>query len=244
MSGLINNYADRMAAASAKQNRLLNYLREERWTTYPVLADRTGLAEKTIRNTISKMAKSNLVQVHQVAVPIGRAISVIGLTSNGLAACFDNAEEMTETRVYPLRKINPITMDHRIAIQRARITAEKAGWTDWTPEWQQGRKKNKHQSLPDAIATNTSGYRVALEIERTPKTVKRYSQILASHLIAIKRQQRYDLVLYLCPDEVIRKRVERLFRSVSSVRIDGRTIEIQPAHFRAFKFSTYQDFAK
>lgn len=242
MSGLITDYNQRMATAATKQKNILLFLLEERWTTYFILAAFLGLAEKTVRNTISKMVKADLVLVDQVALPVGRGISVIGLTANGLAACFDDVEEITETKLYQLRNINPLTMAHRLAIQQARITAEKSGWTEWIPEWKQGRKKHKHQSLPDALVTDTEGRRVALEVERTAKTVKRYSEILASHLIAIKREKRYDLVIYICPDEVMRNRVERLFKAVRRVRIDGKKIDIQVGHFRTFKFSTYEDF--
>ncbi len=250
MIWFIRNYDERMSASENKQKKILHFLRDERYTTYQILADHLGLSTQTVRRTIYKMIGRNLVTKVDGGFGLGSGYKIIGLTPNGLSAAFDD-KEIIDAPFYSLSKINPLTIQHRLAIQENRVASEKAGWTNWVsesvfkdqPEWKKiGDKQKKRISIPDALVTDPTGNRVAIEIERTAKDPKRYPEILAFHLLSIKREKRYDKVLYLMPDETMKKRIEKLFKNIREVSIDGKKIPIQPGHIANISFDVYRNF--
>ena len=118
------------------------------------------------------------------------------------------------------------------------MNAEQQGWTNW-------KNGDRHGAIdggarrPDAIAIDALGRKVALEVERTIKTTKRYEAILLSYLKAIKAAE-VDMVAWLSPtkDEAIRLRA--LITNISKLRIDGKSIAVDPArHHVNLRFLDY-----
>ena len=61
---------------------------------------------------------------------------------------------------------------------------------------------------PDAVAVDPQGNRIAIEIERHVKTLKRYEAVFAIYLQSIKRGE-YAAVHYICPDERLARQLVR-----------------------------------
>jgi hypothetical protein len=122
--------------------------------------------------------------------------------------------------------------------QRIRIASEAAGWTNWTTDRDlhlQGLKK-----IPDAVATDPAGVRVAIELERHAKTPKRYAEILAAHLLQVKAGH-YSRIEYVSPpgdERLIRNSMQK----VASVKVNGEAVKLEQKHRDRFTFHSIADW--
>ncbi len=129
-------------------------------------------------------------------------------------------------------------MRHNLDIQHLCVAAGKCGWT----EWQNGDRLGvaaKDGKRPDALAISPTGKRVALEVERTMKTSKRYEVILVQYLKLLKAGE-IDLVAWASPTEDFSKRLRSIITSIQTVRVDGRKVAVDPArHHCNLRFVSY-----
>lgn len=131
-----------------------------------------------------------------------------------------------------------MTIQHYLDTQRARLAAEHAGWTAWIP----GNRLAKNiKKRPDAVATHPSGHRVAIEIERSIKTIKRYEAIFAAYLQMIKAGD-YAMVHYVCPDATFAPRLSRLFQLIQAVPVVGERVPITDKHRARFPVYALQNW--
>ena len=86
---------------------------------------------------------------------------------------------------------------------------------------------------PDAIALNPEGQTIAIELERTIKTLKRYEAIFSIYLQQMKRDE-YFQVHYVCPDASFAPRLERMFTLIKSVPVAGERVPITERHRARF----------
>ena len=144
-------------------------------------------------------------------------------------------------RCLTLGRTNAGWINHRLDTQRMRIRAAAAGWTGWTPErilrLTPGMKK-----IPDAISINKSGQRIAIEIERSCKTQKRYGELIVIYLQEIKAGK-IDEVHYVCPAGVS-KLVKKCFESIETVKFHGDIVKLEQKHRDRFKFFDFDEWAK
>lgn len=91
---------------------------------------------------------------------------------------------------------------------------------------------------PDLLI-DIGGQTYGIEVEREVKSQRRYRDIIASHWLAIERQQ-YDSVLYLSPDQATRDRLGKVVKSTfDHVRIGGRERALTDQERQWFRFGTY-----
>ncbi|MDF4902520.1 mobilization protein, partial [Vibrio parahaemolyticus] len=72
---------------------------------------------------------------------------------------------------------------------------------------------------PDAIITAPNGFTIAIETERTLKTVSRYRAILKSHVLAQKKNY-WSAVFYVVPNDDIRQLLIKRFDRVEYIPFD------------------------
>ena len=77
------------------------------------------------------------------------------------------------------------------------------------------------------MATSPARLGAAIEIERTIKTSKRYEQILATYLIALKSQQVHKVV-WLSPTDDLALRLLAIILGIPSVAIKGQSFAVDP----------------
>jgi len=152
----------------------------------------------------------------------------------GLLYSWDEGEKMETRYIFEPSKIRPVMIQHHLDLQVARLQAESAGWTNWLP----GNLLPKDvKKRPDAIVnTFSSNRKIAVELERTIKTKKRYEAIFSIYLQAIKRGE-YHSIHYVCPDPEFAVRMRRMFMLITSVPVTGERVQINEKH-RA-KFPVY-----
>jgi hypothetical protein len=140
---------------------------------------------------------------------------------------------------YETGRVAPTTIEHSLDVQRARLAARKAGWTAWQSDRDlhaiAGATDGGWRKIPDALALDTAGVRVAIEVERTAKTSKRYEEILAEYLQQI-RNGLCDCVHYVSPTPGLAARLARIFLRIAQVPINGRRYDVKDEHRQRLKF--------
>jgi len=234
-----NDYESRKAKAEENKRKILRFLRDETWTTLEVLS--TLLDYKYPHGAsriLNSMQRAEMVKSSKVSIP--QTVNIWGITSHGLAMSYDDGEPMEERPVFEPSRITISTLIHRIEIQKTRLKGERSGWSDWFNGSHLGFKGTYR---PDAIFTRPDGVRVAIEVERTIKTKKRYADIIGKHVSEIaSTNPSWIGVYYLVPDKVHQNRLEALFSSVEVINVSGSQAPFNDAYRKRFKFMTFDDF--
>lgn len=236
MSNLLSNRAAIAERVEAKRRRLVEWLREEVYTDYQTAAVVLGVTPATAYKTLGTMERDQIVERHAV----GRS-SVWALTTTGQLTYLQEGDD-------PLGLFDPrvseVTVRHTLAIQRARLTAEAAGWTGWKSERRlrkeaaaakEAGKISEWLRVPDGVATAPDGRVISIEVERTVKTPKRYQAIMADYL-QMRKAGTVAEVQYLCETDKLAAGLSRLFQSIKSVTIRATEIPLKEEHYQAFKF--------
>lgn len=224
---LINSYQQRCARAQSKREVILHFLRDETWSNLTNLANMLGLSEPAAFKTVCQMERDGFLLRFKVSA---LRLSLWGITPQGLAFAWGVDEVMQIRPYFEPSKLSVMTIAHYLYIQRARLRAEHAGWTNWIPG---NRLPKDIKKRPDAIATNPEGQIVAIELERSIKTLKRYEVIFAIYLQMMRRNE-YAKVHYVCPDESFAPRLLRMFELIKSVPVAGERVPINVKHRARF----------
>lgn len=218
--------------AAEKRRRVLDFLSSgEVFTSAHIVAALVNTGLRTAQRLLASMTRDGHVVAEKIDVLGG---SIYGVTPHGIAlSALDDAGPHHERG-----RVNALFIAHHLDCQIARLKAETAGWKNWVPKRVLVNRKLK--KISDAIATTQSGVNVAIEIERTIKTPKRYSDIILAHLQQIKAGY-YTRVIYISPRGESHA-IERAFRRVKTMRVNGEPVQLIDAHFAHFLFVDLDEF--
>jgi len=230
----------RHARRAERQQQVLRFLREEIWSSTELLGQVMGIkSPQGVHKALVSMEKDGLLSRMPVTICGRRALSVWGITPHGQALAFDiDAGETPISMYFEPSRVALVTMDHHLDVQRIRLQAERAGWTDWMPGSRLGRSTPKSKR-PDAIVRDPSNVVVAIEIERTIKTNKRYEAILSHYLQKVKSGD-YGYVQYLSPTIDFSTRLSHVIRNIKAVPVRGARVPLREEHYQAFRFNAYE----
>jgi hypothetical protein len=218
---LIADPAERKARAAEKEEWVLEFLRDEIYSSTAILAVVMAVGERAARNVLNRMAKRGLLVKDEVKFMGGRALPLWGITSSGVLEGLEPEEIATvNLRHHRVGGVSPITITHTLDVQRCRQYCEiDLDFEDWTPTRllpAQNEKKShpdRWAVYPDGVVMQPVGDRmlpVAIEVERTRKSPQRYVQIIRGHLQNI-RKKRYLRVYYYCQSEKVANSMKALF---------------------------------
>jgi hypothetical protein len=229
-------------AERVKQKRrvTLRFLREEIWTDHNNLGQLLGVNAAATYRTVLALERASLVRVERVPI-VGGHIALIGVTHHGQGMAAEPGETVVE-KVFSPGRVPTTYLRHMLDVQLMRVKAEQAGWTQWVnadriEKWPEG------QARPDAYVTDGSGRRIALELERTIKSPKRYNQILNVWLQAIRRGD-VQRVVWVSPTEPIRERLQQIIQAITHVEVTGQKVLIPRDRFQNLDFLTYAEWPK
>jgi hypothetical protein len=224
---LINSFEERRTRSHAKRSAILRFLRDETWSNLANLTSIAKLSEPATFKTLQQMERDQMLFRHKV--PELR-LSLWGITPQGLAFSWGETEAMEARPYFEPSKISIMTIHHYLDVQRARLAAERAGWINWIPGH---RLPMNIKKRPDAVATDPYGQVIAIEVERSIKTLKRYEAIVAIYLQSIKRGD-YAMVHYICPHPEFAPRLSRVLALIKSVPVAGERVPITDRHLARF----------
>ena len=233
---LIFDYSERQKRIEQKKQSLLSWLADFTWTTPELAGQIMGLTTRAgINKTLKRLQTEHLIKEAFITLADNRNLRVIGITPNGLLWADNNPTAIDKISFDPNR-VAQSTIIHRLDVQRCRIKLGNHG-TKWLSE----NSYPKHITYrPDAII-EASGRTIALELERTAKTKKRYQQVVTQHLRQINNDS-YEYVHYVSTVPGFAMRLERLFNSITKLPVKGQQVLFNDELRKHFKFYDFNEW--
>jgi len=236
-STLINDPRIRGVRIEMKRHAVQAWLSVHTWSTAEVLGQVMGITSRqAVHQTLAAMIRDGLMRRAEIQTSYGPARLVFGFTPHGAAMAVTPG--VSPAKSLEPSKIKVTTMEHELDIQRLHLRAQRAGWKDWQlggAEFSRSEAK-----YADAIGVRQDGQKVAIEVERNVKTIKRYAEIFVAHLAA-RKDNKWEWIYYLSPNAAIRDRVRGVFAAIHRATWHGQVIEITDAHRAPFQFFAYSD---
>lgn len=207
---IIKDPQARKERANEKRRLFLRFLRDEVFTTIQVAAVVMRCGLRAAQQTVAGMEKAGLVRRHTVRIlECLPETSIIGITHHGQAMAFVPEKEVPMERVFEPSKYSMVGLQHRLDLQCIRVSLlENDCVIGWTPG--ELLETSKGGQRPDALAELASGKYIAVEVERTLKSQKRYRSIAQGHFGSFMAGG-WSGVVYVCPDKLTAKRVQAMF---------------------------------
>ncbi len=240
-ANFISSPDQRRIRSVEKEVLVMRFLRQHIWSTQEILQLVLGLSSRqATHKTLTKIEEKGYLRRHTYQT-LGGKITIWGITSQGQTIAFNVENESLISTYFEPNRISEQTIHHQLDIQKLRLKAEIASWINWIDGDRLGAF-DKNQKRPDAIALDCRSKRVAIECERTFKSLKRYEQILVEYLKLIKIGQ-IDNVVWVCPTLEMAARLRKIFRSFTSVRVNGQQVLIEPErHHTNIYFCSYEQW--
>ena len=237
------NKAAQSLRISEKRDLITTFLKSETFSTPDILSQVVGMKGQGAHATLKAMVRDGLLRCGEL--PTGNKMQVIyGLTPHAAALASDFSTGEIVSYFEP-GKVSCWTLKHSLFIQKLRLQLESDGWTNWRSDRQCRREgqKNAWLKVPDALAVNPEGERVALEVERSYKSLKRYPDIFSNYL-QMMRAGRLNKVHYYCFGAVTAKKMRDIFNSIKKIKIQGQDIALEVRHYQQFEFYDFSTTTK
>lgn len=234
---LIFDYHERQKRIEQKKQALLSWLADFTWTTPELAGQVMGLSTRAgINKTLKRLQSEQLIKEAFITLADNRDLRVIGITPNGLLWSDESPTAIDKTCFDPNR-VAQSTIIHRLDVQRCRIKLGNHG-SKWISENSYSKDITYR---PDAIFEG-GGKTIALELERTAKTKKRYQQIVTQHLRQINNGS-YQVVHYVSTVPGFAMRLERLFTSITKLPVRGQQVLFSDELRERFKFYEFNEWS-
>ena len=224
------------ARRAEKEKIILDLLKEDRFSNANLIGLSLGLKRTAAFETLKRMEKKGLLLQAKVEDQ-----SLWGLTPQGAF--------LADGRHFDPKRVSAITIRHDLAVQKAKVEAMALGGSDFLAERTLRQMAVKERTtwlqVPDAFAVSPRGRKVALEVERTAKTPKRYSAIFNCYCQMLSDKTIQEVV-YICPEDICR-RLERLFLRIETMKVDDKVHTFNDSFRKRFHFVTcegWADYAK
>jgi hypothetical protein len=242
MSNLINSKTEQGRSKALKEALILSFLLEEGYSTAKILAPLLKMTPNGVQRILRKMEAKELIQTHTVKFELSSwNLKIWGLTPTGMLLATPEDEKF---KFFEVSRVKPITMAHSLALQRVKVFAISQGWDEWKSSSKMLQSANLSRStwlqVPDAVAMSPKGRKIAIELERTVKTPKRYVEILANYAEMLSSGIIAE-VIYICPENIA-KRLERLFHRIEKIIFRGKAIPVPEGLLKRFYFVTYDEW--
>ncbi|TVO31583.1 hypothetical protein FOF44_17935, partial [Vibrio algivorus] len=161
-------------------NRLIitRFLRDEIFSDSEVLAQLLGLSHtSSVNKILNSMTEAGFLIKHRL--PSKKIIW--GISACGALFSYENADDApVDFKTFRASKFNALTFEHKKALQKIRLKAQRMGLEDWqTLPIVSGRKS------PDGLVLWPEKGLIAIEYEKTIKASKRYEGIIRAHLESV-----------------------------------------------------------
>ena len=196
------SHEERQARKENNENRVLEFLASEGVSTAAMLSELLGYQQpQSVYKILRRLQENRIISARKIDV-IG---NLYRLTKSGM----DALPPDLKPKIVNAGDINPLSINHRLAIQKCHIMMIKNN-VKW--EFSTGRAKKGSQK-PDGVIwfhlNSTELSPVAVEVELTVKTRKRYNEI-----IRVYSGMKYQVVVYVVPNQVMCDRIKRIFEDI------------------------------
>jgi hypothetical protein len=214
-----------------KALKVLRFLRTSIYSTAELLAEVMGVpSSKGTRKTLVNMEQKQLIRRHTYA-EFGGSLTLWGITATGQEIALQSGEEPISVSFNP-SKVSLARLQHYLCLQKIRIRAEAAGWTNLMycdrPSLYKGNGWHNRDTInedirPDLLATHPQNRTVAIEYERSLKWTPRYKEhVIPGHVRRLNADE-YSQVVWVCPDQKDEDQLRTiLLNAVKELRNDNQ----------------------
>lgn len=189
-SHLIASHQERLDRAAEKEQLILDFLRDEIYSSLKILARLLDTGERNTRLTLNKMVNKKLL-VHDdesMCIMGKKIVTLWGITPNGLMEGVDPEDVATMSLRTYRRGMSPLTIEHTLKVQLIRVELERRMEDFWWTStrffhWKntKGKHPSKWPAYPDGLMEDEDR-EFAIEYEKSLKNHDRYNSIILNHL--------------------------------------------------------------
>ncbi len=219
---LIRDPQLRLKIHTQKQTKVLQWLKAEIYSSSEILTLVLGLNHRQpLHKLLMTMQEQGLIRYAKVPV-IGGHQNLWGITEHGQALAYDPSKNETPSaKVFEPGRISALRLKHILGLQKMKWQALQTGWSGWKNCDRGVRPQRKDEKLrhrPDALVIDPAGRVIAVELELTFKTVKRYAEeVIQSHARQIYVEKNYQHVLWVCPTNEDVQRMKNLLNQATEL---------------------------
>ncbi|HEY6248743.1 MAG TPA: hypothetical protein VI685_02215 [Candidatus Angelobacter sp.] len=214
-----------------KALRVLCFLRTSIYSTAELLGEVMGVESREgIRKTLVNMEQKQLIRRYTFQEFAG-TLTLWGITPTGQEASLQDGDEPISI-VFNPAKVSLARLQHYLCLQKIRIRAEVAGWTNVVycdrPSVYKGNGWHNQDTInedirPDLVATHPQKRTVAIEYERLLKWTPRYKQhVIPGHIRRLNAGE-YAQVVWVCRNQADEERLRAiLLTTVKQLRDENQ----------------------
>jgi len=214
-----------------KALKVLRFLRTSIYSTAELLGEVMGVKSREgVHKSLLNMERKQLIR-RQTLQEFSGALTLWGITPAGQEACLLNGEEPIAT-FFNSAKISLARLQHYLHLQRIRIRAEAAGWSNIIycdrPSVYKGNGWHSQDTIneeirPDLLATHPHSRIVAIEYERSLKWTPRYKEhVIPGHVRRLNAEE-YAQVIWVCREQNDEQRLRAIIlAAVKQLRDDNQ----------------------
>ncbi len=201
---LIRDPQLRLQIHAQKQTKVLQWLKTEIYSSAEILALALGISHRqSLHKVLTTMEGLGLIRHAKVPV-VGGHQNLWGITEHGQALAYDPGKNETPSaKVFEPGRISALRLKHILGLQKMKWQVLQTGWSGWKNCDRGVKPQRRSENLkrrPDALVIDPAGKVIAVELELTFKTAKRYAQeVIHSHAQQICVEKNYHHVLWVCP---------------------------------------------
>nr|CRY95330.1 hypothetical protein [uncultured prokaryote] len=224
---LISDPKERAERAAEKEQFVLEWLADFVYSTTDVLGVVLELKPSATLSALRRLERKGYIVRDEILVYGRIVLPIWGITMTGLMAYLTPQQiETQKLRYHQKGRVALSSLQHEMDVQRVAIFCERSKKYDseeWTTNrdlpWPSKKSDPRWPVYPDGLmhlpinGDKNNLAEIAVEVERTRKTPKRYVQILKGHAANIA-QGRYHGVIYFCVDQQAVESLKALFKRI------------------------------
>lgn len=214
-----NLYPAKVAREIGHQNeqKLLQFLLYQKYSTAAILKDVIGLQyNSSMRKLLRRLLAKGWVKKHAMM----SNLVLWGITQPGLYEAQNDQGIITEWHYFEPSKVKLSMLEHHLDIQRVHVVCIRKG-IEFTLGQQMGSRGNADKIPDGMIITPTET--IAVEIERYPKSRRRYDAIIYHYLKQVKARA-ITQIWYISPTEKKANQIKSVMHSIDRItmKVGGR----------------------
>ena len=224
---LISDPKERAERAAEKERLVLAWLADFVYSTTDVLGLMLDLNPSSTLSALRRLERKGYIIRDEIPVYGRIVLPIWGITTTGLMASLTPKQiETKKLRYHQKGRVALSSLQHEMDVQRVALLCEQVKkynsqyWkTNRDLPWPSKKGDPRWPVYPDGLMNvPTKGDEnklaaIAVEVERTRKTPKRYVQILKGHASNIVKG-RYCGVIYFCLDQQAAESLRALFKRI------------------------------
>ena len=207
------NKKELIAQGVITKNQVLEYLAEYKYSTPKTISTALNIKYKTLLKALARYDKQELITVINIEYP---KTKVVGISWQGLT----EIGEVDQTKIFHTSRLNERTLLHWLQCQNYATLRKRKNIKCYLPPVM--KFANVGRGNVDLIEENND-FKIGIEIERTPKSIKRYAEVWGGHVQLIQQNKLAGIKYILTTKRA--EAVQKIFHKTNYVLINKKKID-------------------